>query len=123
MGWIINFLRAFFPNLFSRASLWVGGLFTALAPAVTAQFVKLTSNLGKIVAGIAAIGLFMAAFTAVLYRIGNGLSAVLPGQFVQFGQMFIPDNTAICVSALVSAKLAQVIMVWKVRLAEFFMGA
>ena len=123
MAWLIRYFKSFFPNLFARLTLWVGGIFSAIGPAFAALWLKLTTNLGKIVAGVLAIGGFLLAFMYGLNAIAKGVSVVLPSQYIQFAQMFIPDNTSLCISALVSAKLAQVIMVWKVRLAEFFMGA
>lgn len=82
---------------------WIGTLFASLAGFFAQWFTKKTVTATAAVAGSLAL---TAAFVAALHGLQNQLSASVPSWVIGLGY-FVPDNAALCFSAVVSAKIAR----------------
>lgn len=120
MGWILGWLKRFFPNLFSRAGAFIVGFVGPLiAPVMTflASFFKKTAIFFLIVAAVhLAVEVFVKAIALLLEQIAGNA----PGQFFEVGRMLMPSNLSYCVSLLVLAKLKSLVFYWVHRFSEQF---
>lgn len=120
MGWIIGFLKKFFPNLFGRLGKFLVGL---IGPIITpvlafvAQFFKKVAIFFLIVAAIhLAVNVLVEAVIELLGEVlGHGVT-----QYFEVGRMFIPSNLSLCISLLVIAKIKSLVFFWIHRLSEQF---
>ena len=120
MGWIIGFLKKFFPNLFGRLGKFLVGF---IGPIITpvlafiAQFFKKIAIFFLIVAAIHfAINVLVESVIALLGEaLGHGVT-----QYFEVGRMFIPSNLSLCISLLVIAKIKSLVFFWIHRLSEQF---
>ncbi|WP_172151610.1 hypothetical protein [Pseudomonas tumuqii] len=120
MGWIIGFLKKFFPNLFGRLGKFLVGF---IGPIITpvlafiAQFFKKVAIFFMIVAAIHfAVNVLVEAIVGLLGEVlGHGVV-----QYFEVGRMFLPSNLSYCVSLLVIAKIKSLVFYWIHRLSEQF---
>lgn len=84
---------------------WLASAFTSLITFFGAYLSK------KVALAAAAVGIMTGlyvAFWAAIVALGYGLSVSLPGWAVK-GAMFLPGNTASCISIVITAKLARMV--------------
>jgi uncharacterized membrane protein YeaQ/YmgE (transglycosylase-associated protein family) len=120
MGWIIGFLKKFFPNLFGRLGKFLVGF---IGPIITpvlafiAQFFKKVAIFFLIVAAIhLAVNVLVESVIELLGGVlGHGVT-----QYFEVGRMFIPSNLSLCISLLVIAKIKSLVFFWIHRLSEQF---
>ncbi|WP_346840901.1 hypothetical protein RAL92_21745 [Metapseudomonas otitidis] len=118
MGFIINFLRRFFPTLFRRLGIFLSGFLGAvLGPFI--QFIAgVFKKIGLLLMIVAAIGLAIELIALAFDTLfGEILSASAP-TFVEIGRMFLPSNMSFCITVLVVARLKSLIFLWVTRLSE-----
>lgn len=118
MGFILGFLRKFFPTLFKRLGIFLGGFLGAvLGPFI--QFVAgVFKKIGLLLLIIVAIGLAIEAIALAFdFLFGEILSVGAP-TFVEIGRMFLPSNMSFCITVLVVARLKSLIFLWVTRLSE-----
>lgn len=118
MPFIIGFLSRFISVLFTRSSAFLAAGFTAFIGPAVAAFLKLSSNLGKIALGTAAIGAAVMVFSVAVDLALGGLAALAPDDMVSVGRMFMPSNLNTCISVLVLVRLKSLVFFWVVRLSE-----
>lgn len=118
MPFIIGFLSRFFVTFFSRLSAWVVGLVSTLAGPLAAAFLKLTSNLSKLLLGAAAIAAAIMLFSAAIDLVIKAISLAAPEDLLSIGRMIMPSNMSVCISLLVFLRIKSLILFWVVRLTE-----
>ncbi len=118
MPFIIGFLSRFFVTFFSRLSAWVVGLVSTLAGPLAAAFLKLTSNLSKLLLGAAAIAAAIMVFSAAVDLALKAISSAAPDDLLEIGRMILPSNMSVCISLLVFLRIKSLILFWVVRLTE-----
>lgn len=118
MPFIIGFLSRFFVTFFSRLSAWVVGLVSTLAGPLAAAFLKLTSNLSKLLLGAAAIAAAIMLFSAAIDLVIKAISLAAPEDLLSIGRMILPSNMSVCISLLVFLRIKSLILFWVVRLTE-----
>ncbi len=118
MSWLIGFFKTFFPRIFGWLSKFTVAFFSPLVVPVIAGLTKLLSRKGEVLIMLTVVGGFVMGFTTILNAIGATVMYLAPGDFVEIGRMLLPGNTSVCISILAAAKGYQVLLVWKVRIAE-----
>ncbi len=118
MAWLVGFFKLFFPRLFGWLGKFTVAFFSPLVVPVVAGITKLLSRKGEVLIMLGVVGGFVMGFTAALNAIGASIMRAAPGDFIVIGQMLLPGNTSMCISILVAAKAYQVLLIWKVRIAE-----
>lgn len=118
MPFIIGFLSRFFVTFFSRLSAWVVGLVSTLAGPLAAAFLKLTSNLGRLLLGAAAIAAAIMVFSAAVDLALKVISLTVPDDLLEVGRMILPSNISVCISLLVFLRIKSLIFYWVTRLIE-----
>lgn len=118
MPFIIGFLSRFFVTFFSRLSAWVVGLASTLAGPLATAFLKLTSNLSKLLLGAAAIAAAIMVFSAAVDLALKAISSAAPDDLLEIGRMILPSNMSVCISLLVFLRIKSLILFWVVRLTE-----
>lgn len=118
MGFIVGFLRKFFPTLFKRLGGFLSGfLGAALVPAI--QFIAgVLKKIGLLLMIIAAIGLAINLIAAAFDALFGEILSVGAPTFVEIGRMFLPSNMSFCITILVVARLKSLIFLWVTRLSE-----
>ncbi|WP_431482687.1 hypothetical protein [Pseudomonas solani] len=118
MGFVLGFLKKFFPTLFKRLGIFLGGFLGAvLGPFI--QFVAgVFKKIGLLLLIVVAIGLAIEAIAIAFdFLFGEILSVGAP-TFVEIGRMFLPSNMSFCITVLVFARLKSLIFLWVTRLSE-----
>lgn len=88
--------------------IWLGNLFVGLVSAVLSYVgAHLAKKTVFALAAVAAALSLTAAFVFVIKGLLAGMSLVLPDWAVVGAAMFLPSNTALCISALISARVAR----------------
>lgn len=82
----------------------LGGLFTTLASFFTAWVSKKVAMAAAVVS--VSFGMFM-AFVGAIWAIFQSVTLVTPSWMVGGIGLFLPDNTEVCLAALMTAKLAR----------------
>ncbi len=118
MAWLIGFFKNFFVSIFAALSRFLIAFFSPLIVPLVSAFSKLTGRVWSALLLLATIGGFIFAFTTIINAAGAAIITSAPPAYVEFGRMFIPSNTSFCISTLLAAKFAQIILIWKVRIAE-----
>jgi len=118
MPFIIGFLSRFFVTFFSRLSAWAVGLVSTLAGPLATAFLKLTSNLSKLLLGAAAIAAAIMVFSAAVDLALKAISSAAPDDLLEIGRMILPSNMSVCISLLVFLRIKSLILFWVVRLTE-----
>ena len=118
MSWIIGFFKTFFVGLFAGIGRFLVSFISPLIVPIVSAFSRLSGRLWSGLILLAAIGLFIGGFTVAINAAGAALILAAPPEYMEIGRMFLPSNTSLCISTLLAAKFAQIILIWKVRIAE-----
>lgn len=118
MPFIIGFLSRIFVAFFSRLSAWAVGFISTLAGPLATAFLKLTSNLSKLLLGAAAIAAAIMVFSAAVDLALKAISSAAPDDLLEIGRMILPSNMSVCISLLIFLRIKSLILFWVVRLTE-----
>jgi len=91
---------------------WLSSLVASLTVYFTAWFTK---RAAMIAAGIAAFGVIVLAVYSTMSALVAGLSVAFPtGGLIATGVwLFLPDNTAVCLAAMLAADVALGLFFWQ----------
>ena len=88
---------------------WLGSAFTGL----TAWFgAWLSAKAAMVAAALTALAAVWLAFAAGIVGAVTALQVALPA-WAAPGVMFLPSNLAVCISALITAKLARMVFIYQ----------
>lgn len=94
----------------------IGGIFTA----VFAYFAKfLTKRVAVVLAAVALIVGATTAFIALITGLSNAISVTLPPYISLAVQLVVPENTSLCISTLITARLSRWAYEWNVRVIQY----
>jgi Family of unknown function (DUF5455) len=97
----------------------LGGLFTAVFGFLLKFFTKRFALFAAAVVGLLALfGVFLGAITGLM----NGLSYVVPSEWILYSGYVLPANFKPCITALLSAHVARYVFSWNVKILQMKLG-
>lgn len=99
---------------------WLAAVIAGIVSSVFSYAAKFISK--RVAVVLVAIGLIAAsttAFIALVNSLVSSLSVVVPPFLSLAVSLVVPDNTAACVSVLISARIARWVYEWNVRVIQY----
>lgn len=99
---------------------WFAGVIGIIFTSVFKYFAKfLTKKFAVTAAAIALIAASTVTFISLITGLANGLAVVSPPWLSTAASLVVPDNTAACISLIMTGRIARWAYEWNVRVIQY----
>ncbi|KZZ47685.1 hypothetical protein A3759_03795 [Thalassolituus sp. HI0120] len=99
---------------------WFAGVIGVIFASVFKYFAKfLTKKIAVRAAGLALIAASTVTFIGVITGLAHGLAVISPPWLSTAASLVVPDNTAACISLIITGRITRWVYEWNVRVIQY----